>query len=170
MVVTMTTVSSAMTKKCYNCKYWTECSHNHGSSYLGNCYHPSTYNTVINGDETCCNWEDKVTKEFREIETYIEWLVKNSDKLSFDLETKRHVGSDYIYTVTHKETKQSLRVCKSSNGHYSILQVNGYDVRNRYNMWSDKVKEVFNYIDSFVKKVCNTEDDKVQQAIDSFKA
>lgn len=158
-----------MTKKCYNCKYWTECSHNHGSAYDGYCHHPSSYNTIIDGDKSCSNWEDVISKEVREINNYLEWIIKNSDNLSFNLETHRHVGAEVIYTVTHKETKQTLSVVHAWNGHYNITKVNGYDVRHRYAPYSNEVRKVFDYIDSFVKKVCNTEEDKIQQAIDSFK-
>lgn len=160
-------------KKCYNCKYWTECSHNHGSAFDGYCHHPSSFklttNHFQNGDNTCCNWEDITPKEVREIDNYLEWIIKNSDNLVFNLETYRHVGADIIYTVTNKNTKQTIRVCKSGNGNYNIIEVNGYDVRNRYAPYYKEISKVFNYVDSFVKKTSNTEEDKIQKAIDSFK-
>lgn len=158
-----------MKKHCYNCKYWTECSHNHGSAFDGYCYHPSTYNKITDGEGVCCNWEDEIDKEKREVDMYLNWLIKNSEYLTFEMETHRHLYADIIYTVKHKGTNQSIKVCKESNSHYNIIEVNGYDVKNRYLPYNKEISKVFNYIDSFVKKACDEEDDKIQQAIDSFK-
>ena len=156
-----------MEHKCYNCKHWIECSHNHGSSYSGYCRYKA--DEITDGFDTCNEWEDKITKELREINNFYEWLIKNSEHLSFDMETKRHLKSELIYTVTHKETKQSLSVSKTADNHYSILRINGYKVKHRYSSYSNEIFKIFNFISEYVKKVVDKEDEKIQQAIDSFK-
>ena len=54
-----------MTKCCGTCKYWTECSHNHGSFIYGNCYSKENlkgkglYDVITEYDNICEYYERK---------------------------------------------------------------------------------------------------------------
>ena len=54
-----------MTKCCGTCKYWTECSHNHGSFIYGNCYNKENlkgkglYEVITEYDNSCEKYDDK---------------------------------------------------------------------------------------------------------------
>lgn len=162
-------ISPIMTKNCHNCKYWTECSHNHGSAWDGYCNHPSSRDKITDGHSTCDNWFDCVPKEMREIDMFIKWLKTNKMNVCITYKTERHPGADMIYTVTHKETNQSFTVCKSANCHYNITNVNGYDTKLRYMNYYIEVRELFNEVLSIMDKICPNNEEQIQQAIDSFK-
>jgi hypothetical protein len=154
-------------KKCHTCKHWTECSHNHGSTYNGYCCH-SLSNRITDGDYVCDNWEDKKPKELHELNVYYDWLNRNLDKLSVEIDSHRDAGADIIYTVIHAETKQSIRLCKTSNGIYNILMINEHDVRTRYENYSFEIGTIFRFIDRLRKRICDTLEEQIQEAVNGF--
>jgi hypothetical protein len=93
---------------------------------------------------------------------------KNPDFV-IDYETQRHIGGDIIYTITYKETNNSIRVCKHYEEIYDILFINGIDVRGRYKGYSSLIKKIFDFVEKFHKKICNkNEEEQIQEAIKEF--
>lgn len=161
-----------MQKICHKCKHFSpEKSQYFSKKFLGRgyCFLDVLKPKYTHEHDVCDYWENGLPKEAQELIKIYEWLNRKNPDFVIDYETQRHIGADIIYTITHKETNNSIRVCKHYEEIYDILCINGIDVRGRYKGYSSVIKKIFDFVEKFHKKICNkNEEEQIQEAIKEF--
>lgn len=161
-----------MKKFCNRCKYFSpEKPQYFNKKFLGRGY---CFLDVLNPKYTydhdvCDDWENGLPKEAQELIKIYKWLNRKNPDFVIDCETQRRIDADIIYTITYKETNNSIRVCKHYEEIYDILFINGIDVRGRYKGYSSLIKKIFDLVENFHKKICNkNEEEQIQEAIKKY--